>query len=104
MTSALWGTTWEVIFAKLTHPATPGRSFTAVQRDALRDHAIALRPRPRPGPALRIGAPALRRPADHRPDPLRADIVGAITEAGLSSVPDHAPGGCGGRASPTYRR
>jgi len=28
MQTALWATTWEVVLGKLTHPATPGRSFT----------------------------------------------------------------------------
>ena len=84
MTSALWGTTWEVIFAKLTHPATPGRSFTAVQREALRDHAIAFVRGRGPAPAVRVGAqPYGILPAT---DLTRyAPTSSAITEAGLSS-------------------
>jgi hypothetical protein len=84
MTSALWGTTWEVIFAKLTHPATPGRSFTAVQREALRNHAIAFVRGRGPAPAIRVGAqPYGILPAT---DLTRyAPATAGITDAGLSS-------------------
>jgi hypothetical protein len=55
MLRALWGATWEVVFAKLTHPTTPGRTFTAAQREELREHAVTYLRGRGPIPALRIG-------------------------------------------------
>ena len=55
MITALWNTTWEVIFAKLTNPTTPGASLSAVQREQLRTHATSYVRGRGPIPALRIG-------------------------------------------------
>lgn len=55
MITALWNTTWEVIFAKLTNPATPGASLSAAQREQLRSHATSYVRGRGPIPALRIG-------------------------------------------------
>lgn len=84
MATALWPSTWDVIFGKLTHPATPGRSFTLGEQDALRAHAIGYVRGRGPVPALRIG----RQPYGVLPTtsythgyvPFSADI----TDAGLS--------------------
>lgn len=86
MTTALWATTWEVIFDKLTHPATPGRSFTHRERDALRDHAIGYVRARGAIPALRVG----RQPYGILPTTAFAPngytpSSSDITDAGLSS-------------------
>lgn len=82
MVSALWGTTWEVLFAKLTGPTTPGRGFTTEQREDLRDHAITYLRGRGPIPAIRVG----RQPYGVLPAidlPHFGVLTTGITQAGL---------------------